>query len=86
MSIADHFDPRPDAGFVRRYDLQAARRQLRVSIILILVMAGAAIALGLVARLEAPDPQGRPVALRDGGLRLAETLLDLQGCSHQMTT
>lgn len=79
MSIADHFDPRPDAGFVRSYDLQAARRQLQVSIILILVLAGAAIALGLVTRIEAPSPQGHPEALRDGGLRVTGTLLDRQG-------
>ena len=54
MSIANHFDRRRDAGFVRSYDLRAARRQFQVSLILILVLAGAAIALGLVMRLDQP--------------------------------
>ena len=52
MSIANHFDHRRDAGLVRSYDLRAARRQFQVSLILILVMAGAAIALGLMTRLD----------------------------------
>ncbi len=79
MSVADHFDPRHDAGFVRSYDLQAARRQLQVSLILIVVMAGAAIALGLMTRLDPPPPQGRPAAFHDAGVRVAETLLDIRG-------
>lgn len=53
MSIANHFDRRRDAGFVRSYDLRSARRQFQISLILILVMAGAAIALGLMAHIGA---------------------------------
>lgn len=54
MSIADHFYHTPDAGFVRTYDSQAARRQFQVSVALILVLALAAFALGLLVRFDEP--------------------------------
>jgi hypothetical protein len=54
MSVADHFDHTPDAGFVRAYDLQAARRQFQVSVVLILVLAAAAFVLGMLVRFEPP--------------------------------
>ena len=38
MSIADHFDHTPDAGFVRSYDLRSARRQFQVSLTLIVIL------------------------------------------------
>jgi hypothetical protein len=66
MPLADHFNRRPDAGFVRSYDLRAARRQFQVSLVLILVMASAAIALGLMTRLESRSPQSQPAAHADG--------------------
>jgi hypothetical protein len=53
MSVADHFDHTPDAGFVRSYDTQAARRQFQVSLVLILVLVFAAFALGLLVRFDA---------------------------------
>jgi len=52
MSIADHFDHAPDAGFIRTYDSQTARRQFQVSVVLILVLAMAAFALGLLVRFD----------------------------------
>lgn len=52
MSIADHFFHAPDAGFVRTYDVQAARRQFQVSVALILILAAAAFALGLLVRFD----------------------------------
>ena len=73
MSIANHFDHRRDAGFVRSYDLQAARRQLQVSLILILVMAGAAIALGLMTRLDLSHPAEHHTVLRAGVPSVAKT-------------
>jgi hypothetical protein len=76
MSIADHFDPRRDAGFVRDYGLQTARRQFRVSLYLIIIMAGAATVICLLTRLDPPKRQ--PMALHDGGQRIAETLLDIR--------
>ena len=54
MSIADHFDHAPDAGFVRSYDSRAARRQFQVSVALILILALAAFSLGLLVRFEPP--------------------------------
>lgn len=55
MSIADHFDHAPDAGFVRDYDSNSARRQFNVSLILIVVIALAASALGLLIRFDGPS-------------------------------
>ncbi len=52
MSIADHFDHTPDAGFIRTYDVQTARRQFQVSMLLIFVLALAAFALGLLVRFD----------------------------------
>ena len=54
MSIADHFHHAPDAGFVRNFDGDAARRQFRVSMVLVVVIAAAAAALGTVVRFDGP--------------------------------
>lgn len=54
MSIADHFEHTPDAGFVRNYDSSSARRQFNVSLILIVVLALAASALGFLVRFDQP--------------------------------
>jgi hypothetical protein len=52
MSIADHFEHAPDAGFVRDYDNEAARRQFRLSLVLIVVVALAATALAALIRFD----------------------------------
>ena len=52
MSIADHFEHAPDAGFVRNYDKNSARRQFNVSLILIVVIAAAAFALGAFVQFD----------------------------------
>jgi hypothetical protein len=52
MSIADHFDHTPDAGFVRNYDSGSARRQFNVSLMLVAVIAVAALALGFLVRFD----------------------------------
>lgn len=75
MSIADQFERSPDAGFIRRYDLEAARRQLQVSVLLIIVMACAA-ALAFLYAFDAPRPQANPTASHAGYMRVAQTLLD----------
>lgn len=54
MSIADHFQQAPDAGFIRNFDSGAARRQFRVSMVLVIVIAAAAAALGAVVRFDGP--------------------------------
>jgi hypothetical protein len=63
MSIADHFDHAPDAGFIRSYDSQAARRQFQVSLVLILILTLAAFALGLLVRFDAPAGQVNPAPI-----------------------
>ncbi|HUI21357.1 MAG TPA: hypothetical protein VLZ74_09970 [Methylocella sp.] len=78
MSIADHFDNRADAGFVRAYDAQAARRQFQISIVLLAVLALAAGAIGLVARLDRPANPGRVSAAIMSNSQVAETLLDIR--------
>ena len=54
MSIADHFEQAPDARFIRDYDGVSARRQFRVSLTLIVVIALAATALALLVRFDSP--------------------------------
>ncbi len=60
MSVADHFDHTPDAGFIRTYDAQTARRQFQVSLVLIIVLALAAFALGLLVRFDEPSTPVAP--------------------------
>jgi hypothetical protein len=71
MSIADHFDHAPDAGFVRSYDSQAARRQFQISLVLILILAAAAFALGLLVRFDEPasgvGPSATPAQVHFAG-------------------
>ncbi len=54
MSIADHFDHTPDAGFVRSYDSRSARRQFQVSLALVVILGISAVALGLLVRFDPP--------------------------------
>jgi hypothetical protein len=70
MSIANHFERRRDAGLVRSYDMRAARRQFQASLILILVMTGAAVALGLAMHIGS---LGHHAVLRAGVAGGAET-------------
>ena len=60
MSISDHFDHAPDAGFVWSYDSQAARHQFRISLVLILILTLTAFALGLLVRFDEPAGQVNP--------------------------
>ena len=53
MSIADHFEQASDARFVRDYDSSVARRQFRLSLTLIVVIALAASALAVLVRFDA---------------------------------
>jgi len=58
MSIVDHFDRTPDAGFTHGLDPKAARRQFNMSLGLVTVLAvatvSAAFTLGLEPRHSAP--------------------------------
>ena len=58
MSIADHFEHVPEAALVRDYDSSSARRQFKVSLVLIVVIAMGASALGFVVRFDQPAVAG----------------------------
>lgn len=73
MSIADHFDHKPDVGFVRSYDLQAARRQLQVSLMLLAVMVVAALALVSIADFGGKPAGAQPSTARGLDLRVAQS-------------
>lgn len=76
MAITDHFRRTPDEGFIRSYDSQAARRQLQVSLALIVVLAAAALALGVLVHFGEPDRQAVPLSTHD--LRFAAGLTDFR--------
>ena len=66
MSIADHFDHTPDAGFVRSYDSRSARRQFQVSLALVVILGISAFVLGLLVRFDPPAGVSQaPVAAHD---------------------
>ena len=54
MSVVDHFDKAPEAGFSRQWDAEAARRQFNVSLGLIAALACAAGLLAFSMRGEGP--------------------------------
>jgi hypothetical protein len=54
MSIADHFEHAPDAGFVRTYDIDSARRQFKLSLTLVVAVLLAVSALAVLIRFDTP--------------------------------
>ncbi|HUB65753.1 MAG TPA: hypothetical protein VL996_15120 [Methylocella sp.] len=79
MPIADPFNHRSDAGFIRAYDARAARRQFQISLVLVAVVALAAAALGMLTRLDRPVAMIRSPNVAASGQFVAETLLDNRG-------
>jgi len=79
MSIADHFDRAPDAGFVRSYDSQAARRQFQVSLVLIVILTVSAFALGLLVRFDPPAGVSETPAMAHHDVHFAGVMPDLSG-------
>ena len=79
MSIADHFYHAPDAGFVRSYNSYVARRQFQVSVALILILALAAFALGMLVRFDDPSALNRPAASKIHDVHFAAVTSDLRG-------
>ena len=66
MSIADHFDHTPDAGFVRSYNSRSARRQFQVSVALVVILGISAFALGFLVRFDPPAGVSQaPIAAQD---------------------
>ncbi|MEI9915638.1 MAG: hypothetical protein WDN29_07300 [Methylovirgula sp.] len=66
MSIADHFDHTPDAGFVA-VTIRAPRgRQFQVSLALVVVLGISAFVLGLLVRFDPPAGVSQtPIAAHD---------------------
>jgi hypothetical protein len=54
MSLVDKFEHRLEPAFARSFDPESARRQFRVSLILVAAMALAAFILGFALPLDAP--------------------------------
>ncbi|MGB8277572.1 MAG: hypothetical protein WCF20_06545 [Methylovirgula sp.] len=79
MSIADHFYHAPDAGFVRSYDSQAARRQFQVSLVLILILALAAFALGLLVHFDEPASVTHPAPNKVHQVHFADVMSGMRG-------
>lgn len=52
MSLADKFEVQRDPGFVRGLDGESARRQLRLSVFLVMAMASAAFILGFAVPVD----------------------------------
>lgn len=79
MSITDHSDHKADAGFVRAYDARSARRQFRVSLILIVVLALAAGALGVLVQFDRPTTVEKSTNIKTGQLGFPKTLFGIRG-------
>ena len=79
MSIADHFDHAPDAGFVRSYDSRAARRQFQVSLVLIVILTVSAFALGILVRFDPPASISQAPTVTSHEVHFAGVMPDLSG-------
>ncbi|WP_395664936.1 hypothetical protein [Methylocella sp.] len=74
MALAERFDPGAgDLGFVRSYDLESARRQLQVSLLLVLTLACAALALVATAGFGAAPRGDLSAAPQPAIARLAQS-------------
>ncbi len=66
MSLVDKFDHNPEPALTRGFDRESARRQLRVSLVLVAAMAVAAFVLGFALPVDAPHAtRGKPIASSD---------------------
>jgi hypothetical protein len=74
MSLVDHFDNQTETEFSRGFDREAARRQLRISIVLVAAMAIAAFILGFAL----PVSSGRAVSPGMGSSELTGRLVSLE--------
>ncbi|MBI1867596.1 MAG: hypothetical protein HYS06_04785 [Methylocystis sp.] len=67
MSLADKFDDHSEPAFTRNFDPESARRQLRVSLVLVVAMAFAAFVLGFALPLNAPHSSRVTPVTTDSG-------------------
>jgi len=56
MSLVDKYEDKKSSTYVRSFDRDSARRQFRVSLVLIVAMALSAFVLGFAMPVGAPDP------------------------------
>lgn len=65
MSLVDKFDDEIEPAFNRSFDRESARRQFRVSILLVMAMASAAFVLGFALPINSAH-KAAPVAQDSG--------------------
>lgn len=57
MSLVDKYDDKTESGYIRKFDRESARRQFRVSLLLIIAMAVSAFVLGFAMPVAGPTSQ-----------------------------
>jgi hypothetical protein len=62
MSLVDKFDDQIEPAFTRSFDRESARRQFRVSILLVAAMATAAFVLGFALPINSAQKASTPIA------------------------
>jgi hypothetical protein len=67
MSLADKFENQMEPAFTRSFDPESARRQLRMSIMLVVAMGFAAFVLGFASPIDAQKPLKQTTANHDSG-------------------
>ena len=72
MSLVDKFEDQMEPAFTRSFDRDSARRQFRVSLLLVAAMAMAAFVLGFALPIGSPAQKATPVAT-DGGVFAGRT-------------
>lgn len=67
MSLVDKFEHRLEPAFTRSFDPESARRQFRMSLVLVGAMAFAAFILGFALPLNAPHSTPPSATISDDG-------------------
>ena len=67
MSLADKFENQTEPAFTRSFDPESARRQLRMSVMLVIAMGFAAFVLGFASPIDAQKPVKHATAIEDSG-------------------
>ncbi|WP_424362563.1 hypothetical protein [Methylocystis parvus] len=62
MSLVDKFDDQIEPAFTRSFDRESARRQFRVSVLLVAAMATAAFVLGFALPINSARKGATPIA------------------------
>jgi hypothetical protein len=78
MSLVDKFEHRLEPAFTRSFDPESARRQFRVSLLLVAAMALAAFILGFALPLNAPRTSPPVPASISGGADFSGRLVTIE--------